>query len=147
VHRIISGFAALALLQACANKAEDVSAAQVSTIGYESLECQQLVEERDGLKTKIAEVSAEQDDKAGSDAVTVAVAAIVFLPAAVFLAAGEDRSGELSRLKGEFDAVTKVAATNECNSPTQLEEERIAAEEAQAKLKAEQAKRHSNEGR
>ena len=129
---ILAIAASAALVSACANKAEDVSAAYVSPTGYQALDCDALLAERTALQGKIVEVSAQQDDKAGGDAAAVAVAAIVFLPAALFLAAGEDRSGELSRLKGEFDAVTTVAAEKECISAEQLEEERLAAEAAAA---------------
>ena len=78
-----------------------------------------------------------------ADAAAVAVGAIVFLPVLLFLAAGDDKSGELSRLKGEFDAVTVVAKDKDCISAEQLqaeEEQRIAAEEALKKQQEERSK-------
>lgn len=138
-----AALAAVALLSACASSAENVSAAYVSPTGYKALTCDELLAEREGLRAKVAEVSAAQDNKAGGDAAAVAVATIVFLPAALFLAAGEDKSGELSRLKGEFDAVTTVATEKDCISAETLEAERLAAEEAQAKIDAERKARRA----
>ncbi|MEM7544540.1 MAG: hypothetical protein AAF367_03310 [Pseudomonadota bacterium] len=143
MSKIIALVACAAFLQACASSSENVDAAYVSPTGYQGLECDALVAERSTLKTKVVEVSAAQDDKAGGDAAAVAVAAIVFLPAALFLAAGEDKSGELSRLKGEFDAVTTVATQKDCISAEQLAAEQAEAEEAAAKIEARQAERRN----
>lgn len=132
-----------AMVAGCASKSEDVSAAHVSTTGYKAFTCEELVAERETLKAKISQVAAAQDSKAGNDAAAMAVGAIVFLPALLFLAAGDDKSGELSRLKGEFDAVTIVAKDKDCISAEQLqaeEEQRIAAEAALKKRQEERQK-------
>lgn len=133
MNKFLGAAVSVALLAGCASKSADVSAAHVSTTGYKSYACDELVAERETLKAKIIEVAEAQDSKAGNDAAAVAVGAIVFLPVLLFLAAGDDKSGELSRLKGEFDAVTAVAKDKNCISPEQLqaeEEQRIAAEKA-----------------
>ena len=143
MKKIVGAAISAALVAGCASKSEDVSAAHVSTTGYKAFTCDELVAEREALKAKIGEVAAAQDSKAGNDAAAMAVGAIVFLPALLFLAAGDDKSGELSRLKGEFDAVTAVAKDKDCISAEQLqaeEEQRIAAEEALKKKQEERQK-------
>jgi len=133
MNKFLGAAVSAALLAGCASKSADVSAAHVSTTGYKSFSCEELVAERETLKAKIGEVAQAQDNKAGNDAAAIAVGAIVFLPALLFLAAGDDKSGELSRLKGEFDAVTAVAKDKDCISAEQLqqeEDERIAAQKA-----------------
>ena len=143
MKKIVGAAISAALVAGCASKSEDVSAAHVSTTGYKAFTCDELVAEREALKAKIGEVAAAQDTKAGNDAAAMAVGAIVFLPALLFLAAGDDKSGELSRLKGEFDAVTAVAKDKDCISAEQLqaeEEQRIAAEEALKKKQEERQK-------
>ncbi len=133
MNKFLGAAVSASLLAGCASKSENVSAAHVSTTGYKSYTCEELVTERETLKAKILQVAQAQDSKAGSDAAAVAVGAIVFLPVLLFLAAGDDKSGELSRLKGEFDAVTAVAKDKNCISAGQLqaeEEQRIAAEKA-----------------
>ncbi len=108
-------------------------------MGYKRFTCVELVEEREILKGKIIEIAEDQDAKAGSDAAAMAVGGLLFWPALLFLAAGDDKEGELGRLKGEFDAVTEVAKMKHCISDEQFqaeEQQRIAAEEA---LKAKQA--------
>ena len=143
MNKFFAAMASLSLLAGCASKSEDVSAAHVSTTGYKAFTCEELVTERETLKAKVAEVASAQDSKAGNDAAAMAVGAIVFLPALLFLAAGDDKSGELSRLKGEFDAVTVVAKDKGCISAEQLqaeEEQRIAAEAALKKRQEERQK-------
>ncbi len=143
MKKFVSVAISAAMVAGCASKSEDVSAAHVSTTGYKAFSCEELVAERETLKAKIGQVAAAQDSKAGNDAAAMAVGAIVFLPALLFLAAGDDKSGELSRLKGEFDAVTAVAKDKDCISADQLkaeEEQRIAAEEALKKRQEERQK-------
>ena len=135
----ICSLAAAAVLAGCSSKSEDVQASHVSTVGYKRFTCVELIEERETLKAKIVDIAADQDAKAGSDAAAMAVGGLLFWPALLFLAAGDDKEGELGRLKGEFDAVTEVATKKKCISPEQLqaeEEQRIAAQEA---LKARQS--------
>ena len=134
---------AAAFLSACANSSENVSSAYVSPLAYQDNTCEELVAERNTLRQRIAQVAKDQDDKAGGDAAAVAVAAIVFLPAIAFMAAGEDKSGELARLKGEFDAVTEVAADKDCISAEQLEKERQEAEQARLAIEEERARRRA----
>ncbi|MEL7465480.1 MAG: hypothetical protein AAFN79_15535 [Pseudomonadota bacterium] len=134
MRKSFAALTAVIFTAACANKAEDVSAAYVSPTGYQGFTCEELVTEREGLKERISVVAAEQDSKAGGDAAAVAVGAIVFLPALLFLAAGDDKSGELSRLKGEFDAVTEVAVEKDCIPAEQIAEERAQAEAAQREI-------------
>ncbi|MEL6794746.1 MAG: hypothetical protein AAFP78_14900, partial [Pseudomonadota bacterium] len=93
MRRTFAALTAVVFTAACANKAEDVSTAYVSPTGYKGFTCDELVTEREGLKERISTVALEQDEKAGGDAAAVAVGAIVFLPALLFLAAGDDKSG------------------------------------------------------
>ncbi|MEL7462941.1 MAG: hypothetical protein AAFN79_02675 [Pseudomonadota bacterium] len=119
-----------AIVSGCASSAKNVEAAYASPTPYKALSCDELVAERGRLQERVAEVAIAQDNKAGGDTVAVAAAVIVFLPAVAFLAAGEDKSPELARLKGEFDAVTEVAVEKDCITAKQVEEERIAAARA-----------------
>ena len=132
MRKSFAALTAVIFTAACANKAEDVNAAYVSPTGYKGFTCDELVTEREGLRERISVVALEQDNKAGGDAAAVAIGTIVFLPALLFLAAGDDKSGELSRLKGEFDAVTQVAVEKDCIPAEQVAEERAQAEAALA---------------
>ena len=93
---------AAALLVGCSSKSEDVKAAYVSTLGYKRFTCVELIEERELLKSKIVQIASDQDAKAGSDAAAMAVGGLLFWPALLFLAAGDDKEGELGRLKGSL---------------------------------------------
>lgn len=139
MRKTVCILSAAALLVGCSSKSEDVKAAHVSTLGYKRFTCVELIKERELLKSKIVQIASDQDAKAGSDAAAMAVGGLLFWPALLFLAAGDDKEGELGRLKGEFDAVTEVAKMKQCLSDEQLqaaEQQRIAAQEA---LKAKQS--------
>jgi len=71
-------------------------------LGYKRFTCVELIEERELLKSKIAQIASDQDAKAGSDAAAMAVGGLLFWPALLFLAAGDDKEGELGRLKGSL---------------------------------------------
>ena len=143
MRKIALSLSALTLASACASSSENVTAERVSTLSYKENTCEELIAERESLRKRIVVVAEAQDDKAAGDAAAMAVGTLIFLPALAFMAAGEDKSGELGRLKGEFDAVTEVAKEKDCIPPEQLERERVEAEEAKAALEAIKNQRHS----
>lgn len=110
-----SACAALAIFQlasSCAPHSEFVQAQYISPLTYQSYSCDQLAAERQRIKGKLSEVSRVQDDRADRD--TVAAAVGVVFPFALLFLIGEDRSAELSRLKGEQEAIESVAIQNDC---------------------------------
>lgn len=87
----------------------------VSPLQYQNYNCAQLAAEAQRISRRVAEVSGVQDDKATNDAVATGVAIVVFWPAA-FLVGGDDHNtAELSRLKGEFETLEKVAIEKKCS--------------------------------
>lgn len=100
-------------LVSCASEPEDIKAQQVSTLPYESLDCDQLADEFTRINNRVAEVAEDQQDAATRDAAVTGVGLILFWPALFALAAG-DHSDELSRLKGEAIALESVAVEKEC---------------------------------
>lgn len=100
-------------LVSCASEPKDIEAQQVSTLPYESLDCDQLAEEFTRINDRVAEVAEDQQDAATRDAAVTGVGLILFWPALFALAAG-DHSDELGRLKGEAIALETVAVEKEC---------------------------------
>lgn len=66
------------------------------------------------ISGRVTALSGVQDDKATNDAIATGVAIVVFWPAA-FLVGGDDQNtAELSRLKGEFNAIEQASIQKNC---------------------------------
>jgi len=104
---------ALIFLSGCAKKAEDIQATYVSPLQYQHYDCTQLQIEMERIKAKVAEVASAQDKQHKKDVVATTVGVLVFWPA-LFMLAGSDKEQELSRLKGEYEALQKAAIAKKC---------------------------------
>jgi hypothetical protein len=103
------------VISGCAQRAENISAAYVSPIIYQNHTCQQLAEEAARLSSRAAQVAGVQDSKATSDAVATGVGVVLFWPALFLIKGDSTTAAELSRLKGEMEAVEKVVLQKKCN--------------------------------
>jgi hypothetical protein len=100
----------------CAKRSEDVAAAYVSPLQYESFSCSQLAAEASRISQRAAELSGVQDSKRTKDKWATAAAVVVFWPAA-FLVSGDDaQTAELARLKGEFTAIQQISIKKNCGT-------------------------------
>jgi hypothetical protein len=81
---------------------------------YQDYSCEQLREEAMSLSSRAIQASGIQDDEADQDALVTAAAIVVFWPAAFFIEGNGETAAELSRLKGEIEAVERVAANKRC---------------------------------
>ena len=104
---------------------------------YQSYNCNQIQGEVMRVNRKVIEVTGAQKSEADKDAVAMGVGLILFWPALFFLI-GDDKSGELAHLKGEYDALEQVAIMKECDVATQLAEARRQREAQQASFKTQQ---------
>jgi hypothetical protein len=112
--RLLAAVAALPFLSGCASKSSDIQAAYVSPVQYQHHSCDQLLAEGQRLSSRAALVSGQQDDKRTSDAVMTGVAVVVFWPALFALEGDGQTAAELSRLKGELEAVEKASIQKNC---------------------------------
>ena len=115
-------------LAACASKSENISAAYVSPIEYQDYSCRQVRGEMRRLSRRVSEISGVQDAQATKDSVALGVGLIVFWPALFFMI-GKDKGEELSRLKGEYEALEQTAIQKDCDVAKEIE----AAKELEAK--------------
>jgi hypothetical protein len=81
---------------------------------YQSYTCEQLAAESQRIGARVAAVTGQQQSKANSDTAAMAVGMVLFWPALFFLGSGQDKSGELSQLKGESDAIQQAAIQKSC---------------------------------
>jgi ABC-type sugar transport system substrate-binding protein len=105
--------AALALT-ACAEKAENISAAYVSPQQYQSFNCRQVEQEARRVTARAAQTAGVQDKNASNDAAITAVSLILFWPAAFFINGNKENAAELSRLRGELEALEQASIQKRC---------------------------------
>jgi hypothetical protein len=108
------GMASVALT-GCATSPDKIAAQSVSTLPYEQYNCKQLGAEVDRVTRRASELNGSLQKTASNDTAQMAVGMILFWPALFFLEGGDGpEAAEYGRLKGERDALEKVAIQKEC---------------------------------
>lgn len=102
------------LVTSCAKDANQVSATYISPVAYESYTCQQLAEEAQRVQARAAQAAGVQDQHATNDKVVMGVGLVIFWPALFFTKGNDENTAELSRLKGEMDAVEEASIEKKC---------------------------------
>ncbi|MDE0307839.1 MAG: hypothetical protein OXI87_23590 [Albidovulum sp.] len=116
------------VLSGCARSPGTISGTYISPLQYQSHSCSQLNQELSRINARATELAGRQSSEATKDAVALGAGLILFWPALFFMIGG-DRSEELSRLKGEIEAVEQSAIQKNCTSvSSQIAQQRDAAE-------------------
>lgn len=105
-----------ALLAAgCASSPDKIPTASVSTLQYKDYSCDQLAMESDRISRRVNELYMNLKRTADNDNAQMAVGMLLFWPALFFLEGGDGpEAQEYSRLKGEYDAIERVAIKDSC---------------------------------
>lgn len=102
-------------LVGCASQPEDIQTSYVSTMQYANYDCQQLAMESDRISRRVSELYGNLKKKADNDAVQMGVGLVLFWPTLFFLEGGDGpEAQEYARLKGDRDALEKVAVQRKC---------------------------------
>jgi hypothetical protein len=101
-------------LSGCASNPDNISAAYVSPLQYNTYSCAQLREEATRVSSRAIQVSGAQSSKATSDAVAMGVGLILFWPSLFFIKGDGTTAAEVSRLKGEMDAIEQASVKKRC---------------------------------
>ena len=120
MRTIVTAALCASLLVGCASSPDKISAAYVSPIQYSGYDCDQIRAELVRVSGRVREVAGAQKQQANSDAIAMGVGLVLFWPALFFLAGGNDRKEELSRLKGEYDALEQAAIQKGCPVAAEL---------------------------
>jgi hypothetical protein len=102
------------LLAGCATRAENISAAYVSPIQYQSYTCSQLQEEAARVSARAIVASGAQDQKASNDAVATGVGVVLFWPALFFIKGDAASAQEVAQLKGDMEAIEQANIQKKC---------------------------------
>lgn len=125
---------ALALaLSGCATRSEDIPAAYISPVQYSSFSCRQITEEAARLSARASQATAAQDKKANHDAAGMAIGLLVLWPMLLFNEGDGAEAAEVSRLKGEMEALEQASIQKNCNITfaTAKPVEKVAAKKAE----------------
>ena len=142
MKKAVLGICAFTILAGCAPKSEKIHAQYVSPLQYQDYSCKQIRMEMMRVSRRVNEVSGVQDKQASNDSAALGVGLILFWPALFFMI-GEDQKEEVSRLKGEYEALEQVAIQKECDvvkeveAAKKMEAERI--EKRQQEIKDQQS--------
>lgn len=114
MKKMLSIFLVISLV-GCATQSKNITATYVSPLQYQHYTCNQVGQELGRVSRKVMEISQSQDRAATKDAVAMAIGMVVFWPALFFLIGG-DKKDELSRLKGEYEALEGTAIEKQCTT-------------------------------
>ncbi len=102
------------LVSACASRSDSIAAAYVSPVAYASYSCSQLRAEATRVSSRAAQAVGAQDTKATNDAVATGVGVVLFWPALFFIKGDNTTAAEVSRLKGEMEAIEQASIQKKC---------------------------------
>ena len=86
----------------------------VSPVQYQSLSCQQLIQEGERVSQRANQLAGVQDEKSTNDAVATGVGVILFWPSLFFIKGDGQTAAELGRLRGEYDAIQQASIMKNC---------------------------------
>lgn len=123
MRKIVAVAIAASFLTGCASTSANVSASYISPLQYSNYDCDQIRQEVVRVSNRVHEVAGAQDKKAKDDKIAMGVGLVIFWPALFFMM-GNDRREELSRLKGEYDALEQTAIQKKCSVADEMKASR-----------------------
>lgn len=112
---MIISMSALFVLSGCATAGRDVQAIYISPSQFSSYNCNQLSGELANISSRAGQLSGRLDEAASNDKALVGVGALLFWPALFALGGTDEQEAELSRLKGQAEAVQSLMIKKECS--------------------------------
>ena len=115
VNKLVCCATVLAFLGGCATAGKDVAATYVSPILYSSYDGGQLRQELARSNARVAQLTGRLDEAANNDKAIMGVGMLLFWPALFALGGTKQQEAELSRLKGEYDALQTAGNSKKCS--------------------------------
>ena len=115
--KYIIAFVALFILASCttAKKASEVAAVYVPASNYANLDCEQLFQAAEEIRSKTPALAAAVDASRKTDKVKEQVAWWLFFPAAFFLEGNAAEQTELAVARGQLEAIRNAAIKAQCS--------------------------------
>lgn len=102
------------VLAGCATASSGVATAYVSPLQFQSYDCQQISAEMQRIHVRVNQLAGRLDKAAENDKALVGVGVLLFWPALFALGGTKEQEAEYARLRGEYDALAKVANEKKC---------------------------------
>lgn len=104
-------------MSGCATNPNNIAAQSVSPLQYEQYNCNQIGAETERVNRRAGELHGRLEKTANNDTAQMVVGAVLFWPALFFLEGGDGpEAAEYARIKGEKDALERVAVLKECGT-------------------------------
>ncbi len=113
-NAFVAAMSVVSLCAGCATAGKDVTASYVSPAQFSNLDCDQLRSEMGRLNGRVNQLTGRLDEAASNDKALVA-GGILFWPALFALGGTKQQEAELSRLKGEYDAIQSSSTLKKCS--------------------------------
>lgn len=108
-------------LSGCATSSDKIAASYVSPIHYQNMDCTQIASEMERVRSAAISSGAQVDKAANNDAGIMAAGMILFWPALFFLGGNQAKEAEYAKLKGESEALDRVAVEKKCANTERLQ--------------------------
>lgn len=103
------------VISGCATSPDKIAAQSVSTVPYEQYNCQQIGAEAERVNRRASDLHGSLQKTASNDNAQMAIGMVLFWPALFFLEGGDGpEAAEYGRLKGEKEALERVAIQKQC---------------------------------
>lgn len=102
-------------LAGCATAGKDVTATYISPVQYSNYDCDQLRQELARINGRVGQLTGRLDEAASNDKAILVAGGLLFWPALFALGGTKQQEAELSRLKGEFDALQQASTSKKCS--------------------------------
>ena len=101
-------------LNACAKSSKDIVVTYVSPLQYADYACPQIKSEMIRVSSKVKALTGKIDTNNENDKIITGAGIILFWPALFFLGGTKEQEAEYARLKGEYEALDRVAVQKNC---------------------------------
>ena len=101
-------------LLGCASRSENITAAYVSPIIYDNLNCDQLSLEAQRISAEATKLSGAQDKNRTRDTVRTTVGVIIFWPILLFNEGDGQTAAQLGQMKGHMQAIEQASIRKKC---------------------------------
>ena len=102
-------------LSGCASKSSEITGNNLSMGKYTNYSCEQIKHRVYTVNSELQTVSIEQDSTSSKDSIAMGVGLIVFAPAVLLIATGDDNEDKIANLKGEYNALRDEAYKKDCD--------------------------------
>lgn len=114
MKKILAAVAAVSMLAGCATNPSDIAPAYVSPVLYQNLSCDQLALEAARVSQAAAAATGRQQDQVAKDATMTTIGVVLFWPSLFFIGGDKANAAEISRLKGEMQAIEQANISKSC---------------------------------